>query len=92
MKQKQKFTKAQILMIAERVLNMPFENVWKMYRLGLLRDDMLNYNWCVAMWMDGTIKRLPNPPKRHPCWKRAKDGGGFNPPPSISSSPDMGII
>ena len=76
MRQKQKFTKAQIRMIAERVLNMPFSCVWSMYKLGLLHDDMLRYNWYVAMWMDGTTKRLPNPPKRHPCWKRANDGLG----------------
>lgn len=74
MKQKQKFTKAQIRMIAEKVLNMPFEYLWRMYRLGLLHDDMLRYNWHVAMWMDGTIKRLSSPPKRHPCWKRANNG------------------
>lgn len=61
-------------MIAEKVLNTPFEHLWRMYKLGLLHDDMLRYDWCVAMWMDGTIKRLPSPPKRHPCWKRANNG------------------
>lgn len=74
MRKKYKFTKAQIRMIAERVLNMPFSCVWSMYKLELLNDDMLRYNWHVAMWMDGTIKRLPSPPKRHPCWKRANNG------------------
>lgn len=75
-KQKRKFTKAQIQMIAEKVVNIPFRDLWYLYQMGLLHDDMLSYNWSVAMWLNGTIRRLPCPPKRHPCWQRMKDGFG----------------
>ena len=73
---KQKFTKAQIRMIAEKVPYIPFEYLWRMYKMGLLHDYMLDYEWHVAMWMGGTLKRLPNPPARHPYWKRIRMAKG----------------